>query len=125
MNIANSLDRSASFVLRVGVGAAILWFGINELLDPASWTVWVPTWALGFGLSKLQILYLNGAFESIASIFVIFGIWTRSIAFLMFLHMGLIVYDIGVSPVGVRDFAIAIALLAMSLKNPDEFSLKQ
>lgn len=119
-----SLSNYSPLILRVGVASAILWFGLNQLFQPELWTIWVPTWAEGFGLTPLQIVYGNGAFETLASLCLIFGIYVRPIALLMVIHVATIIFDIGLSAIGVRDTAIAAAFLAVATNGSDEFSLK-
>jgi uncharacterized membrane protein YphA (DoxX/SURF4 family) len=101
-------------VLRLGLGAVILWFGLNETLDPASWLTWVPAWTSVLGLSPLTIVYLNGAFETAAACLLLLGVYVRMASALLFLHMLLIVFDIGPTAIGIRDFGLAAALFALA-----------
>jgi len=116
----NKYSKYSDLVLRVGLGIVILWFGLNELLKPEMWTSWVPGWATSFGLSEITIVYLNGTFETVLSIALIFGFFTRVAAVLLFLHMILIIIDIGLTAIGMRDFGLAAALLAIALTKKDE-----
>lgn len=109
------LSSYAPFVLRIGLGATILWFGVSQLLNPEGWTIWVPAWTAAFGFSPLVVVYLNGAFETALSILLILNFFVRPIAFVLFLHMLVLVFEIGLSPIGVRDFGLAAGFLALAL----------
>ncbi len=106
----------ASLVLRCGLAVVILWFGVQQLLNAEAWTIWLPSWTAISGIAPSTIVYLNGGFEVAAGTALLFGFWTRLVAFVLFLHMSLIVFDIGLNPTGVRDFGLAIALLAIALR---------
>jgi hypothetical protein len=41
------------------------------------------------------------------------GIWTRWAALLLALHLAVITFDIGLSAIGVRDFGLTVATLAL------------
>lgn len=105
----------ANLVLRLGLGAVILWFGLNQLLDPEVWTIWIPAWASVFGLSPVVLVYANGAFEVVLSSLLIIGIFTRPIAFILFLHLLVVVFTVGINPIGVRDLGLAAAFLSLAL----------
>lgn len=102
-------------VLRCGIGGVIVWFGASQLLDVGSWTGFVPQWALVFGFEPVTIVYLNGIFEVVAGSLVSLGVWTRISAFLLFLHLTAIIYELGFTAVAMRDVAMAAALLAIAL----------
>lgn len=117
------LHRASSYaplVLRCGIAAVILWFGVQQLLNPEAWTIWLPEWTAIFGIAPATIVYLNGGFEVVAGLLLLIGFWTRLVAFVLFLHMAVIVLDIGLNPTGVRDSGLAIALLAIALREDEK-----
>lgn len=113
--VLGRFSKYATLVLRVGLAIVILWFGVEQLTNASAWTTWVPEWTSVIGLSAEQIVYLNGTFEVVAGILLLFGFFTSIVSFLLFLHLLLIVFEIGIEPTGVRDFGLAVALLALSL----------
>ncbi len=117
------ISRFAPLLLRVGLAAVILWFGTNQLLEPSLWVSWVPAWTSALGTDAMTVVYLNGAFEVVAGVLLLLGCWTRLVAFAIFLHMCLIILDIGMSPTGVRDAGIAVGLLALAMQEGDRYSL--
>ena len=103
-----------TLILRIGLGLTILWFGVNQLMSPQDWVGWVPAWTAALGLAPETVVFLNGLFETIFAALLILGLWVRIAASLLFLHMILIIIDIGFNEIGVRDFGLAAALLALA-----------
>lgn len=114
----------APVVLRIGLAVLYLWFGFSEILDTASWITWVPEWATALtGLSAHTIVLLNGGFEVLLGGMLAIGIAVRWVAFALALHMLLIVIDIGLTAIGMRDLALALSTLALSLGGSDWLTL--
>lgn len=114
MSLLAKAPQYALPVLRIGLALVILWFGVNQLLSPDTWTTWVPDWASAFADAK-TIVYLNGGFEVIAGLLLLVGLFVPWVAVLLFLHLLLIIFEIGMTPTGVRDFGIAVGLLALAM----------
>lgn len=113
--VASRVD-TAALVLRLGLAALYLWFGISEVMNVAQWTSWVPAWATArTGMDVQTIVLLNGGFEIAMGALLAFGILTRWVALILALHMFLLVFDIGLTAIGVRDFAIATSTLALAI----------
>lgn len=104
----------AILILRYGLGLTILWFGLNQLLDGANWVGWVPAWTASLGLAPASVVFLNGLFETVLAACLLFGFRVRVASALLFIHMLLIIMDIGLNEIGVRDFGLASALLALA-----------
>ncbi len=105
----------APLVLRLGLSAVILWFGINQILEPQAWTVWVPEWTALLGIDATTVVYMNGGFEIIAGLMLLTGFLVPFAALALFLHLCVIILEIGMTPTGVRDFGISVALLALAM----------
>lgn len=114
----------APVVLRFGLVALFLWFGISQVLSPDSWTAWVPAWGNSFlGLGATKIVLINGWFEVVCGSLLVLGWKTRWVALALSLHLFAIAYEVGYNDIGVRDFALAVSTLALSLFGPDRYSL--
>lgn len=110
-----SFDASyTTTILRIGLGLVIVWFGITQLAEAPEWTSWVPAWTASLGLAPLTVVYLNGVFETVFGALLLLGIYVRFASALLFIHMLFIIADIGLNSVGVRDFGLAAALLALA-----------
>ncbi|MFZ2555765.1 MAG: DoxX family protein [Minisyncoccia bacterium] len=112
------------FILRISLAILFLWFGFSQLLDASSWISWVPGWAENLtGLEPEMIVLLNGGFEIAMGVLLALGLYTRIAAIFLALHVALLVFEIGLTPIGFRDFAIMGATFALALLGPDEYSL--
>jgi len=120
----SGLASFAPVVLRFGLAALFLWFGISQVLNPSSWTAWVPAWGNNFlGMNAMTIVFINGWFEVTGGVLLALGLWTRWAALALSLHLFVISYEIGYNDIGVRDFALAVSALALSLFGSDKYSL--
>lgn len=116
MNTVSNMERYAPAVLRIGLAMFLFWFGFSQLMNPADWLSWVPNWATNLtGIDADDIVYMNGTFEVTAGILLAIGLWTRVVALIAALHLFVIVIDIGLSAIGVRDFGLAVALLSLGM----------
>ena len=116
-----SLPNYSSLILRLGLAFVFIWFGLSEILNPAIWTSFIPSWMVGIGgLNAVNFVVLNGGFEILMAALLAVGFKVRIVSFLLFIHMIGIIAEVGLSPVGVRDIGIAFGLLAIFLRGTDE-----
>lgn len=103
-------------VLRYGLAVVFLYFGFSQLFDSLRWVALVPSWAVELiHLPPAMIVLANGVFDLIGGTLLVFGLWVRPVAYVLSLHVLLIAASLGVTPVGVRDFGLAMATLALGL----------
>ena len=103
-------------VLRFGLAAVFLWFGFSQLFDGINWVAWVPDWAVSLlHLPPAMIVLGNGLFEVVLGTLLALGVRTTPVAYILALHLFIIVVDIGLTAVGVRDFGLMMAVLALGL----------
>jgi len=122
-NFFKELPFFAPIVLRLGLSGVFVWFGVSQILDQSAWVSYIPDIALHLtGLSATTLVLLNGLFETIMAVLLVFGIWVRPVAVLLFLHMCGIVATVGLDSIGVRDVAIATGLLSVALYGNDIIS---
>ena len=122
-HILKKLPFFAPVVLRLGLAGVFVWFGMSQILDQTAWTSFIPDFVLNItGLSATTFVFLNGIFEIIMSVLLVFGIWVRPVATLLFLHMCGIVASVGLDSIGMRDIAIAAGLLSVALYGNDIIS---
>lgn len=108
-------------ILRYGLAILFLWFGFSQLLDGVNWVSWVPEWAVNLlHIPPAMIVLLNGAFEVVAGGLLAFNILTRWVALALALHLVVLVFDIGLTAIGMRDFAIMAATFALALFAEDK-----
>lgn len=110
----------APSVLRITMAVVILWFGAQQFINTANWLGYVPDSIISLThLSRETIVYLNGTAELVLGTLLLFGIWTRWVAFLLALHLLDIMYTVGYGEIAVRDFGLAIATLVVWMNGPD------
>jgi uncharacterized membrane protein YphA (DoxX/SURF4 family) len=119
------MQKTSLVVLRLGIGAVMIWFALQQLNDPAAWVSYLPPWTQSLPVSQIGFVYLNGWFEITFGTLMIVGFYTRIVAFFLAIHLLGIVYTLGYNQTGVRDFGLSIALLAISLYGTSAWSLDE
>ena len=117
----NSKDLG-SIILRFGLALVFFWFGTQQLIDPSAWTGFVPD-TVSSVIAPGILVMLNGLMELALGGLLLFGVYTRFSAAILGLHMLGIAASIGLSPIGVRDFGLAIATISIAFYGPDAWSL--
>lgn len=116
MNLFKDQHTLGLHILRLGLAALYLWFGFSQLIDGASWVSWVPIWASDLlHMPPAMIVLLNGLFEVVLGAALALNLFVRPVAFLLFLHLTLVTYDIGLTAIGMRDFALTLVTLSLAL----------
>ena len=113
----------APVVLRAGLVALFLWFGLSQITSPSQWISWLPEWTSSLPIGATTIVLLNGGFETILGLALAAGYWTRLVAALLSLHLFFIAWEIGYNDIGVRDFVLALATAVIALNGPDAYTL--
>lgn len=110
----------APIVLRIGLAMVICWFGFNELLHPEMWLSYIPSFATSLlHVSTHTLVILNGWFEVVMATLLACGVCIRLVASLLCAHMLFIVFDVGLSAVGVRDVGLTFGLFSVALHGSD------
>jgi len=102
----------------------LLWFGIDEIVNPENWFGYFPQsliTLLPFGLKTFFII--NGSFEIIVGILLFVGFYTRIIAFIAALHLLSITIAVGYNEIGVRDFGLTIMAISLIFSGAGVLSL--
>lgn len=106
-------------ILRLALAFVFIWFGTDKFIHPDYWlNAWTPVWfkeildRLNFG--ALNFIYLNGIFEIVVGIGLVFNIFVKLFSFLAALFLTAVILTVGFNEVIVRDvglLGIALALL--------------
>ncbi|MEK7645302.1 MAG: DoxX family membrane protein [Patescibacteria group bacterium] len=121
----NLLPQYAPTVLRVGISLVFLWFAFQQLTNTDAWTGFVPDLAVSLsGLSAETLVLFNGVFEAVFGLALLVGFYTRLAAALLSLHLFHLVFVVGYSAIGVRDFGLAVATLSIALAEVDRWTLE-
>lgn len=109
-------DAWAFLVLRVGMAAVLLWFGIAELHDPASWAVFVPHFLSPW---RAPLMALHATLLLASGAFLLIGLLQRASAalgaLLLLVVLGSLLVNGAVDSVFVRDIGLAAAAAALAL----------
>lgn len=109
------MHKYSSVVLRFGLGAVLLWFGLSQLIAPVAWTSFLPSWIAGI-ITPETFVIINGLSEVVLGVMLLGGIFTRIIAILTALHLASILFSVGYSSdIAVRDFGLMMAAIALAL----------
>jgi len=100
----------------------ILWFGVEQIIDPNSWIGFLPSWTTSLPISQIHFIYFNGAFEVVFGTFLLIGFYTRIVAIVLALHLLDIAYTVGYNAIGIRDLGLALSTAAIFLYGADAFS---
>lgn len=119
------LEKYASSVLRLAMGAVVLWFSIEQFINTQFWTAYVPDFAVQMsGLSATSLVYLNATFELVFTLMLLIGWKVRLSALLLSLHLLEIAFTVGFGETAVRDFGLAVALFVVFMNGSDIISLE-
>lgn len=114
----------APIILRIGIALVFLWFGSQQLLNTGMWLKLIPEWILSMsGLAAATIVHFNGAFELVFGIALLIGFQSRIAATLLGLHLISITLDVGYGAVGVRDFGLCMATIALAFYGATRLSI--
>lgn len=111
-------------LLRYSLAALFLWFGWQQLADPALWIGFLPEWTAYFPVPGEMIVRLNGWLEIVGAFFLIIGIFTKLAAWILGLHLLAIALATG-GALGVRDGVLALACFSLALASPDHLTLEK
>jgi len=114
----------AKAVLRLGVGAIFLTFGIWQLINPTSWIGYISGYVYSFGISVSLIIVLNGILDLVIGLSLLSGVGLEFFSLIGVLRILVIAFSLGFNDVFVRDIGIAFALFAVYLNGKDKFCLK-
>ncbi len=123
MDFTDKFRKYAPAVNRLGITAVILWFGINQLINPDNFLGYLPDFIFSSSYAK-TFIFANGILEVIAGTLLLLGPFTRFVALIMALHLLVITIELGYGDVAVRDFGLTLSTFAIALWGEDEWSIR-
>jgi cytochrome c peroxidase len=112
----------------VGLGVVFFVFGLDKLPHPNHWLAFVPA-SLGHffeqhpWLTVYRFLWFQGLVEAVLGLQILTGLLTRSSAVGCALMLTSILYAIGFDPIGIRDFGLWCASVALACLGAGDWSL--
>ncbi len=123
-SLHNRFQVIAPTILRIGIALVFLWFGFQQLIKASMWIKLIPQSMIEISnLSATTLVYLNGSFEIVFGLCLLLGFFTRTTAFLLSVHIINITFVVGYNAIGVRDFGLSMATIALFLYGSDSVSL--
>jgi uncharacterized membrane protein YphA (DoxX/SURF4 family) len=117
------LRQVAPALARLSLALVFLWFGFSQLQSPEGWVSYLPEFLTGFDINPTIFIFLNGTFEVLLGVFLLLGVFVRPVAFLLGIHLFGITFSLGLSDLGVRDFGLSFATMAVSFYGDDFYTL--
>ncbi len=120
----SSLLKYSPVIVRVGISLVFLWFGASQILTPEDFTSFLPKFMSATGISPINLIHFNGAFEIIFGILLLLGLFTRLISLALGVHILIIAVNLGgLNQLSVRDLGLTFATFSIILAGPDMLSL--
>ncbi|MFH1802487.1 MAG: DoxX family protein [archaeon] len=116
-------NRYAKPLLRIAMSLVFLYFGFQQVYSPDNWISFVPKFLTGAIITANNLVIFNGLLEMSLGIFLLIGIYTRTASLILAAHLFVISLSIGFTPLGVRDFGLSFATLAVFLNGSDKCTL--
>ena len=116
------MNTYSSAIIRYAICLMFLWFGYQQLIDPAIWVSYLPEFTGYLPIPGEMLVQLNGWFEIIFSLLLFLGVYTRFVSGVLGLHLLGIAYTAG-GAIGIRDLALGIVTLAISTSPPDDWTI--
>jgi uncharacterized membrane protein YphA (DoxX/SURF4 family) len=114
----------APIILRIAMALLFLWFGMSQIIDPSVWVGFMPNSVVTLtGLSVTTLVTINATFEIIAGTMLLFGLYTRVIAAILFLHLLDITFVVSLDAIGIRDLGLAVSTFVIFLNGSDAWTL--
>lgn len=108
-------------LIRYAAAALFLWFGIQQLVDPAVWVGFLPEWTGYMPIPGEMLVQLNGWLEIVLAVMLGVGFYTRVAAALLGAHLLAIAVSVG-GAIGMRDAVLALVTLSLALSPSDAFT---
>ncbi len=116
------MSKPSSIIIRITLAALFLWFGVQQLLHPDAWTVYLPQWTGYLPIPGTMLVRLNGWMEVVLGAAMAAGLFVRIASAVLGAHLLFIALSVG-GAVGARDLALAATTLALVLSAPDAWTL--
>jgi uncharacterized membrane protein YphA (DoxX/SURF4 family) len=117
----------STFIVRVGIAAVFLWFGIDKFVHTSNWIGWVPMWMQSLiPISLTSFMYIQGFIEALTGFLLLIGYKTRFAAFLAIitlLGVELSMFGTGQTEIMLRDAGLLAASLSLFLTGSDCLSI--
>lgn len=113
----------STVLVRLGIAAVFLWFGIDKFIHPINWIGWVPDWMKALiPVSMLTFMYFHGAVETLVGVLLVVGYKVRFaalVASITIVGVLLAMIGTGQAEMMLRDAGLLAASLSLFLTGCD------
>lgn len=107
-------------ILSWSLAFVVIWFGVTEIMHPAEWAVFVPSFVAGVAPAA-TLVTVHGFLLFVLSLALIFNFYRRVAAIIVAIILLEIIFNFlqkgGLNPIVVRDIGLFGAALALSFRN--------
>lgn len=121
-DLLNKMSETAPTIVRLSISLVVLWFGINQVINPEKFMGYLPSFLLMLDYAKNLVLF-NGIFEIIFGTLLLIGLFVRPVALILAVHLLSITLNLGYNDIAVRDFGLTLITIAVFLGGADKWSL--
>lgn len=116
MNKKITLD--SFLLLRIGLGFVFFWFGLDKLIHPGNWVVYITPFLSSIIFFDITLfLFMLGTIEIIFGILLWAGWKLRIVSLLISIHLFLIIIFTGFNEITIRDIGLLSIALALFIQN--------
>ena len=112
----------APILVRLAISFVVLWFGINQLVQPEDFMGYLPEFLLQSEYAKTAVI-LNGLFETLFGVALAIGFLVRPVALILSIHLFSIVLTLGYNDIAIRDFGLALVTFSIFIGGADKWCL--
>jgi uncharacterized membrane protein YphA (DoxX/SURF4 family) len=113
----------ASAILRISMSLVFLWFGLSQIFNSADFLGYLPSFALNLPIQAKTLVILNGIFEAVFGLLLLFGLFTRISSIVLALNLTGIMFSLGYNEIAVRDFGLVMATFVVFINGKDTLCL--
>lgn len=111
------MTKTASSILRVGLGVTFLWVAVFIFKSPEGWGTFIQPWAARLLFIPIGQLMIGVAvFDAVVGIMLLIDEWVWIFALLGVLHLAVVLTVSGITEVTVRDMGLLTGILALSIE---------
>lgn len=120
-----NLEKYSKPLLRIAMSLIFLYFGFQQITNTLEWTGFVPNMMLSSGISASKLVIANAILELTLGALLLLGVFVQAVSLILALNLFFIAFSIGMNPLGIRDFGLAVATLTIFFNKSDWLCLEK
>jgi len=116
------MKENARILTRITISVVVLWFGINQLINPEAFLSYLPNNLLALDYAT-QLIIINGIIDITLGTLLIIGLKTRIIAYITSIHTFIISLSLEYNDIAMRDMGLALITCAIGMGGKDKWCI--